>query len=515
MSDTQNSQARPAAPTSRLLEAARKAHREGRYSQVIDLVRVIIGRDEDLGEQWGRIADLAAAAGDRFSAVKAQRRYAASRPEDDDRRMKLARHLNSSGRLDEALEITEALSAKHPTSAPAAFRVANFSFFKGDMDRAREMFRRTLALNPDDVESWNQLVKLDLFEPGDPAYAEMEALAGRLRKAGKASDLSNLQFALGDAYDRAGAHDRAYEHYSEGQSIMALERPYDPERERLAVERLGTAFSETFYKRVKETGNGHDSSRPIFVMAMPRSGTTLLEQLLTTHSEVADGGELEWMRIACYPLGNFTGPDLKRFEAGYGQIKAPGGGFGRIGSVYLRFMEEEFGPQGRIVDKSLDLPFYAGPALAALPNASFVWIRRDPRDVALSVFKTRFLNRHDWTWAWDRIAHRLVHNYALQKHFTELFPEKILFIPYEQLVSDPDAWTPRLLEHCGLPVEDVQNSFHKTDRAVKTASKTQVRQPISTKSIGSWRRYEEHMRPFFDTFEKIWPEKWGDPYQAP
>lgn len=478
-------------------------------------MRIIVSRDEALGERWGRVATLAAAAGDRFSAVRAQRRFSQTCPGDDEQKMKLARYLNAAGQLDEALKISETLCAKHPNAASAAFRVANFSFFKGDIERAREMFRRTLKLNPDDVESWNQLVKLDRFEAGDPAYAEMEALAKRLRNAGKLEEFCNLQFALGDAYDRISDYDAAYDHYSEGQDLMARKRRHDPAVDRLFVQRISNTFNGNFFDRVRKYANGHESDRPIFVIAMPRSGTTLLEQLLTTHSGVADGGELEWMRVASYPLGAFRPPELQRFERLYGGIDAPGGAFGHLGAVYLRFVAEEFGAEGRIVDKSLDLPTYAGVALASLPNASFVWIRRDPRDVALSVFKTRFLNRHDWTWAWDRIAHRLVHNYALQKHFIELFPEKILFLPYEQLVSDPDTWTPRLLEHCGLPVEDVQNSFHKTERAVKTASKTQVRQPISTRSIGSWGCYEKHMQSFLETFEKIWPKEWGDPYQAP
>lgn len=504
-------------PIEDAIQAAIDATKAGRAMQVIDIVRAIVSRDEDIGDRWGLVADLAADAGDRFSAVRAQRKFAAAKPRDDDRRMKLSRMLNSAGRTEEAFEIAQALQKKHPTSAPAAFRTGNFAFFLGDMDCAKDMFWRVVKLDPNDVESWNQLVKLEKFELGDKAYGQMEALRDRLRKAGasKTKELSNLHYALGDAYDRIGEYDKAYENYAEGQAIMAAERPYDVAGERAYVERIKRTFSAALYKKLEDRGMGAESSRPIFIFGMPRSGTTLLEQLLTTHSQVKDGGELDAMRVAAFPLGRLDPQRLNHFQRNFG---GPGGDpFGKLGQIYLRFVDEEFGPEseGRVVDKALDLPYHAGAAMAALPNASFVWIRRDPRDVALSVLKTRFLVRHDWTWAWERIAERMVQVEDLQRYFLELFPEKLLFIPYESLAAEPDVWAPKLLEHAGLPVEDVQNNFYKTDRAVKTASKTQVRQPISTKSIGGWRRYEEHMQPFLEAYEKARPSGWGNPYQAP
>jgi len=498
-----------------LLDAALAAARERRAMRVIDLVRAIVARDEDLGERWGQVADLADDVGDRFSAMRAQRRFVESNPKDDDRRMKFSRMLNAAGRTQEAFEVALALHKKHPTSSSAAFRAANFAFFLGDDEFARKTFWKVLKNDPDDVESWNQLAKLETFELGDSAYAKMEALKKRLEKTDKKPELSNLCFAMGDAYDRIKEFDKAYECYAEGQAIMAAERPYDVAAERAYVERIRQVFDAPLYERLSARGAGSESSRPIFVLAMPRSGTTLLDQLFTTHSAVKGGGELEAMRISNFPLGRLEPNRVANFQQNFD--RASGDPFGKLGKIYLRFVADEFGPEseGRVVDKALDLPYYAGVALAALPQASFVWIRRDPRDVALSVLKTRFLVRHDWTWAWDRIAERMVQVERLQRHFQELFPDKLMFIPYEELVAAPDDWTPRMMAHAGLSDENVQNTFYKTDRAVKTASKTQVRQPISTKSIGSWRRYERHLQPFIEAYERIRPDAWGDPYQAP
>lgn len=218
--------------------------------------------------------------------------------------------------------------------------------------------------------------------------------------------------------------------------------------------------------------------------------------------------------MACYPFGHYERDELARFIRTHGDAREKGGAFGRIGADYLTFVSELFGTEGRIVDKALELPFLAGPALAALPRASYVWLTRDPRDVALSIYKTPFPQRHDWTWSWERIAWRILHIKALQRHFNQIFPDRFMSVNYEDIARDPKAAIPPLLEHCDLRAQSVEEKFYETDKAVMTASHAQVRQPISTVSIGNWRRYEGHMASFFETFEKIWPEKWGDPYQT-
>jgi len=496
-----------------LASLAQQALSEGRRLMAIEALRALLIKNPDLGDAWGRVAALAERAGDSFAAAAAQSRFVEARPEDDDRRMKLARMLSAAGRLDEGLTIAKALADKHKTSAPAAFRAGNLAFFKGETDYAADMFKRALKYDPDDVESWCQLVKLESFPPGSDGHTAMIAMRDRLEAKGDTKNFMNACIALADACHAAKAYDEAYEHYARGKGAMAAERPYNVADERAYVKRHIMLFNETFFERIAAGEGGHPSNRPIFVMGMPRSGTTLLEQLLTTHSEVIDGGELEAIHLTGSVLGRYERAALEEFQTRFDTPE--GGPFRRFGQVYLNFMADEFGAEGRVLDKALDLPMYAGPALAAFPNASFIWIRRDPRDVALSVFKTRLLVRHDWSWTWEGIAERLVQVEAIQRHFLSLFPERILFIPYETFVNSPAEWSARLQSHCGLQDEGVHERFHENDRAVKTASKTQVRQPISNKSVGAWRRYEPHMQEFIDAYERLRPAEWGEPYQAP
>lgn len=498
------------APTpATILEAARAAQADHRYDVAFELSRILLARGENIGDLWGEAALLANDLGDAVGAVEAQKRYAAARPDDPAPQANLANYLARAARMEEALDITARLLARDPQSPRLNAQHAVMLLYSGDMDGARDAYQRTLKLNPQDIESWRQLVKLDGFESPDKAAAEMEALSSQWFDAGRTEQASALQFALGDLHEKTGALDRAAAHFDRAQEPMEAIRPHSVEGEGDFIERTKSIFDGDFYERVSTAGERQQSNRPVFIVSLPRSGSTLVERMLNRHSGVAGGGELEALRLACYPLGQFAPEDFKRFARAYGD-----NAFNTLGGRYLQFVSEIYGAQGRVVDKSLEIPLLAGPALAGLPEASFVWLSRDPRDTALSIYKTPFPRRADWTWSWERIAHRIVHAEALKRHFMALFPERILDLQYEALVSDPDTAAPRLLDHCGLPPEPVQTDFYKGPQVVNTASLMQVRQPITTSNIGQWRRWDGFLQPFTDIFERIWPEEWGEPYHS-
>jgi hypothetical protein len=224
---------------------------------------------------------------------------------------------------------------------------------------------------------------------------------------------------------------------------------------------------------------------------MPRSGSTLVEQILAAHSAVVGGAELGAFRVAAMTLPDFLPSSIADFAA-----SAPRA-WTRLGATYLHLLDERFGASGRIVDKTLNHAKSLGVIAQALPNARFIWMQRHPMATAWSCFRTHFGVGLNWSWSLAHLAFysRLMENW--HEHWTRQFPERILSVPYEDLVVNPEQWIPRVLAHAGLTDESQVRSFHANTRVVQTASTAQVRRPLDSSAIDRWRVYEKHLAPFF------------------
>jgi hypothetical protein len=218
--------------------------------------------------------------------------------------------------------------------------------------------------------------------------------------------------------------------------------------------------------------------------------------MLVSHSAVTGGAELNLFRRAAMGVGSLLPDDQTAFARRPDAHAA----WSAIGEAYLHLLCERFGPDGRVVDKTLSHSRLVGLIASILPGAKFVWLRRAPEATAWSCFKTHFSEGLDWTWSQPAIAGYLRDEDRLHAHWTALMPEAILTVPYEELVTNPAYWAPRLLAHCGLAMEAPVMNFQATRRAVQTASVSQVRRPLYTSAIDSWRRYERHLAPFLATY---------------
>jgi len=213
---------------------------------------------------------------------------------------------------------------------------------------------------------------------------------------------------------------------------------------------------------------------------------------LVSHSEVENGSELNLLRAALIPTGDRSLQGAlayqKRVEA-----RDP---WGALAADYFRMLEMRFRTERLVVDKTLGQSHFMGLLLHMLPEARVIWMRRNAEDVALSCFRNFFSSPLPWSWSLADIGRFFVLEDRLFAHWIEQFPERILVVPYESLVSAPEEWIPRILDHAGLPDEPQVREFHATKRNVRTASVQQVRGPISTASIGLSRAYDEHLAPF-------------------
>jgi hypothetical protein len=330
------------------------------------------------------------------------------------------------------------------------------------------------------------------FAPGDPDIAAMERLE---RQRGGAPEMrASLHYALGKAAEDCGEVDRAFVWYARGAALQRQQRPFNVAGYRAAADRVIAEFTAANIARLRPSRL--ENQRSLFVTGLPRSGTTLTEQVLLGHSLVTDGAEVNLFRAALIPLlGGGIADAL-----GYERRADSGDPWGDIGRDYGRLVDQRFRSPGLVVDKSLGQSLMIGPMLHALPNARVAWLRRAPEDVALSCFRTYFSSGLPWTWSLTNIADYMKAEDRLFEHWRNVFGERILVVPYEELVRDPAAWAERLQAHFGLPFEAGLEAASREGRAVGTASVGQVSRPISTARIGQAAAFAEHLKPFRDRY---------------
>lgn len=485
----------PPSAVDQLTQAVRRLEARDR-ARASAIVRKLAAEDAPLGDRWGQVAELAATLGEVSAARAAMRRYVAGAPFDVERRLAYGAMLAQLGHVAGAIKATEAhLPSLLGPDARVSHLLGTCYSQLGDSQTARNYLRRAIAeSNSPELTAmaWLTIADLKGFSAGDPDIPAMEVLAEELGEQAP----SALLYALGKAYNDLGEVDRAFGLYERGAKRVRAQRNYNGEASRRFVDEVVAGF--TARELAKLPPSGIDSDRPIFVLGMPRSGTTLVEQILASHDDVVDGAELNLFRTATMDLGGYAPADVTRmaFRPDAEDV------WTRFGAAYLHLLDERFGPTGRVVDKTLNHTRFVGLIRHVLPNARFIWLRRDPGDVALSCFRSHFASGLDWTWSLADIGRHLADEDRLHAHWTALFPDAILTVPYEELVADPKTWIQRMLSHCGLPFQENLRDFHLTQRAVTTSSASQVRQPISTRAIGQWQRYEKHLAPFFEAYRQ-------------
>jgi tetratricopeptide (TPR) repeat protein len=340
----------------------------------------------------------------------------------------------------------------------------------GRIEEAQELFRRALAKMPNAMQTWFALSMIKKFKTGDPDLAAMQRLEG-LRGVPPEVQAS-LCYGLGKAWEDCGDIDRAFDYYAKGAALVRLNRPFDLAGYCKAAEKVIREFTLNDLKKLTESN--FEGQRSLFVTGLPRSGTTLTEQLLVGHSTVADGAELNLFSIAIIPLLGANFADAMRYQQMHRADP-----WGEVARDYAHLVDLRFGTSGVVVDKSLGQSSLTGLILHSMPDARIAWLRRSPDDVALSCFRTYFTAGLAWTCSLTDIAD---------------------YMRYEELVKAPELWSERLQQHFGLPVEQGMEALPRTERAVRTASVTQVKQPISTSRIGQAALFERHLKPFRDRY---------------
>jgi tetratricopeptide (TPR) repeat protein len=361
----------------------------------------------------------------------------------------------------------------------------------GRQGEAIAAYRDAIRLRPGLGEAWWSLANLKTVALTGDDIAQMTAELGRPGLSDE--DRFHLQFALGAAQEAAGADAAAFETYARANALRRAALPYDPDETSLHVARCKGLLSASFL--AARRGGGCPRPDPIFIVGLPRSGSTLIEQILASHSQVEGAQELPEVEILATRLG---GAAPKASQSAYPDILAALSGeeFRALGEAYLqRAAVHRKTAAPFFVDKMPNNFAHVGLIRLMLPNARIIDARRHPVACCFSAFKQHFAMGQPFSYGLADLARYYSDYVELMAHFDAVSPGAVHRVIYEQMVADPEAEVRRLLAFCGLPFEAGCLRFYENDRAVHTASSEQVRRPIFTDATDHWRRFEPWLGP--------------------
>jgi len=374
---------------------------------------------------------------------------------------------------------------------------------QGKLGEAEALFRRALAIRPDAAMTHYSLVHTKKIKPGDTDFESLiqaEKALGDEAHSIPPRESIYLHFGLGKCFDDIGNYDQAFTHYLKGCQLKRSTFDYAPLDDTKIFDEIIRVFNAEKIESLR--GNGAPSERPIFVLGMPRSGTTLTEQIIASHPDVYGAGELiDLLTITQRDIG-LTGFPNSLHLLDPKHISA-------WGSEYAAALQKHAPNARRITDKMPHNFMVVGLIHLMLPNAKIIHIKRDPVDTCLSCFTKLFVGKNlKYSYELTELAQFYVNYVRLMEHWRKVLPENAFQeVHYEELVQNPEEQARRLIEYCGLEWDAECLDFHKSDRSVRTASMIQVRQPIYQSSMERWRRYEHHLMPLLDVLGDLAPNR--------
>jgi tetratricopeptide (TPR) repeat protein len=396
------------------------------------------------------------------------------------------------GDLDGSLAHYRRALALKPDLADAHNNMGNALKELGELAEAEAAYREALRLDPSFTGIYVNLADSKKFTPGDAHLAAMEALAAKADGLSK-TDRLQLDFALGKAYADLKDHGRSFTHLFAGNAAKRSTIAYDEKSAFALFDRIEALFTPALI--AQESGAGDPSPTPIFVMGMPRSGTTLTEQIIASHPLVHGAGELKTLNDVVLTIHGADGATIPYPEFVPVLGAAP---LRKIGARYLELVRELVTDKEAqyVTDKMPSNYYFAGLIHLALPNATIIHTMRDPVDTCISCFSKLFAGEQNHTYDLGELGRYYKRYERLMAHWRRVLPkDRILDVRYEDVVADLEGQARRIIAHCGLPWDDRCLAFHETKRPVRTASATQVRQPIYKSAVGRWRVYAEHLGP--------------------
>jgi tetratricopeptide (TPR) repeat protein len=429
-------------------------------------------------------------------AIDIYQRLLKIKPDDDDAWAGYGWALAQAGRVKAAEEAYRRSLELNQESPGIHMARAHMLKTLGNQEEALEAYRKSIEYNPALGESYWSMANLKVFRFADEEVSEMEQQL-------KSDDLKeesrvNFLFALGKAYEDRKDYGKAWLNYDQGNQLQRTNVVYDAEENESQLKKI----REVFTKELMETldGAGHDAPDPIFIVGLPRTGSTLVEQILASHSKVEGTAELPNLGTTANSTGKYRPDDLTYPDTIATLTKRD---FESYGREYLkqvarhRVLGTPF-----FIDKMPNNFIHAGWLKLILPNAKIINTRRHPMDGLLGVYKQLFAKGQPFTYDVYDLADFYRCYIEIMQHWHEVLPGQVLDVHYEDTVTDLETQVRRILDFCGLEFEEACLRYYETARPVKTASSEQVRQPIYTTALGLWKKYGDNL--------SVWQEELKD-----
>jgi tetratricopeptide (TPR) repeat protein len=470
------------------------------YSEAVTLLEQNIDRDDPYGDS----IDLW------LEALKEQKRelylreklqeYVRKHPQRPEFLFGLGLTYSRAGEVDNARAALNKVSKMLPNNHRVLYEIGVLERLAGDIKKSQEMLSQVLELKPNHPAALRTFGMDHKYQYGDKYFTTLNTEAANLTTM-EAMEQVQFHFALGKAFDDVGELPTAFRHYSTGGAKKRKTETFSEQASARMFELMKKIVTKESIDKSNQTGSQDDT--PVFILGMPRSGTSLMEQILSSHPDIYGGGELKYMTSAIENM-DVAGRRLK-----FGDVEAAftydeNASWEQRGDWYasmLRSLTKD--KPRRIVDKMPGNFNFVGLIHAILPKARIIHSRRHPVETCLSCYRILFAEGHQWTYNLSELGRYYRRYWDLMQHWREQFPDAMYEARYEDNVADVEGSARRLIDYLGLEWNDNCLNFYNLDRPVKTASASQVRKPIYTSSVNRWRKYEAYLGPLLEEIGDI------------
>jgi tetratricopeptide (TPR) repeat protein len=475
---------------------AKIAADKNRYRDAEIFLRHAVKFAPDYARLWVDLTNVLRESDRSDEALKCAATVLELAPDTAESHMLYAGVLGTLGRHDDAIASYEKTLEISPNKPGALCSMAHHLKTVGSQEEAIANYRNCIAIKPDHAEAYWSLANLKTFQFD---AGEIETMHSLLEDE-DLIDLSRVQIhnALGLDRESRSEYETAFSHYQQCNSLRRNSESYDPVETETRNDRLISFFDAEFLQQ--HAGAGNEDSSPIFVVGLPRSGSTLIEQILASHSMVDGTHELSDLTRVVQSLHR-PGKKNVQFPDTLSELSADE--WRRIGGDYIESTEKYRAGAAYFIDKNPNNFIYVGLLRLALPNAKIINARRHPLDSCFGSYKQLFASGQPFSYDLVELGEYYLQYVRVMEHWHQVAPGYVLDVQYEQVVTDLETEVRRLLDFCGLPFEEGCLRFHETDRAVKTASSEQVRRPIYTSSVNLWRNYEASLGDLIEVLQPL------------
>ena len=477
-----------------------RALESGRARWAEELARSLVRKMPEQAKWWLKLSSALARQDQLVEAQEAVQQVLSIEPNLEEAQMLLGSIFARDNRFADALGQYDAVLQQNPDNVAALAQKGSALKTLGRQDEAIQCLRRCMELDSSFGEAAWSLSNLKTYRFSDEEVAGIEELLvgdkKLVDKVLKDKDVVHFNYALGKAYEHRQQWDAAFNAYQAANSLRQKSAIWSADAFSAQVDQIIATFTPQLLQQHRSSGV--DDSSAIFVLGLPRSGSTLQEQILASHSQVEGTRELPYIPWMAQRLNRKPNPMCgDNYPLGAAQLDA--GQWQLLGEQFLAQAKRHRQTEAPFfIDKLPNNFLYVGLILLAMPNAKIINTVRNPMDNCFGCFKQLWAEGQNFTYDLEDLGRYYRDYHRLMAHWQTIFGDKIYSVNYEAVVADLETNVEALLDYCGLPMEEQCLRFHETERAVNTASSEQVRQPIYTSAVAYWKHFEEHLQPLKD-----------------